>query len=67
MKKASKLTDAERSEIDILHGKGYSASDVSMFVKITINNRGEKDQSGRLVLSYMDDQFGSPSQSLPHY
>lgn len=25
MKKASKLTDAERSEIDILHGKGYSA------------------------------------------
>ena len=25
MKKASKLTDAERSEIDILHNKGYSA------------------------------------------
>lgn len=25
MKKASKLTDAERSEIDILHGKSYSA------------------------------------------
>lgn len=29
MKKASKLTDAERSEIDILHGKGYSARSIA--------------------------------------
>ena len=29
MKKASKITDAERSEIDILHGKGYSARSIA--------------------------------------
>ena len=29
MKKASKLTDAERSEIDILHSKGYSARSIA--------------------------------------
>ena len=29
MKKASKLTDAERSEIDILHAKGYSARSIA--------------------------------------
>lgn len=29
MKKASKLTDAERSEIDILHGKGYTARSIA--------------------------------------
>ncbi len=29
MKKASKLTDAERSEIDILHNKGYSARSIA--------------------------------------
>ena len=29
MKKASKITDAERSEIDILHTKGYSAREVA--------------------------------------
>jgi hypothetical protein len=32
---------------------GVSARDVSMFVKITINNRGEKDQSEGLVLNYL--------------
>ena len=29
MKKASKITDAERSEIDILHGKGYLARSIA--------------------------------------
>ena len=29
MKKASKLTDAERSEVDILHAKGYSARSIA--------------------------------------
>ena len=29
MKKASKITDAERSEIDILHTKGYSARSIA--------------------------------------
>ena len=29
MKKASKITDAERSEIDILHSKGYSARSIA--------------------------------------
>jgi len=29
MKKVSKVTDAERSEIDILHGKGYSARSIA--------------------------------------
>lgn len=29
MKKASKLTDADRSEIDILHSKGYSARSIA--------------------------------------
>jgi transposase, IS30 family len=29
MKKASKITDAERSEIDILHNKGYSARSIA--------------------------------------
>lgn len=29
MKKASKITDAERSEIDILHAKGYSARSIA--------------------------------------
>lgn len=29
MKKASKLTDAERCEIDILHSKGYSARSIA--------------------------------------
>lgn len=29
MKKAAKLTDAERSEIDILHAKGYSARSIA--------------------------------------
>lgn len=30
MKKASKITDAERSEIDILHTKGYSARSIAL-------------------------------------
>lgn len=30
MKKASKITDAERSEIDILHGRGYSARAIAL-------------------------------------
>jgi IS30 family transposase len=54
MKKAPKLTDAERSEIDILHGKGYSARSIAKALgrspnTIAIELRRNSYQDGRYV------------------
>ena len=54
MKKASKLTDAERSEIDILHNKGYSSRSIARVLgrsPNTIANELKRNsyQNGRYV------------------
>lgn len=54
MKKAAKLTDAERSEIDILHSKGYSARAIAKVLGRSPNTvaselRRNSYQDGRYV------------------